>query len=89
MFGFGAAQRYYATQSASRYLDSIRVPALVVQARDDCFIPFAAFAHPAFERNPHLRLLATEHGGHVGFISRGAPRLWLERILVEWLENPS
>jgi uncharacterized protein len=84
-FGFGSADNYYATQSANQFLDRIRVPTLVVQAKDDPLIPFAIYDHPAFSTNPHLRLLATEHGGHLGFISRTKPRFWLDQVLVHWL----
>lgn len=84
-FGFATANEYYRTQSASRFLHAIRVPSLLIQAKDDPFIPFSAFAHPALRENPCLRLMATEHGGHVGFIARRHPRLWLEHTVVEWL----
>jgi predicted alpha/beta-fold hydrolase len=84
-FGFGSADNYYATQSANQFLDRIRVPTLVVQAKDDPLIPFAVYDHPAFARNPHLRLLATEHGGHLGFISKTKPRFWLDQVLVHWV----
>ena len=85
-FGFGTADNYYATQSAQRFLDAIRVPALLVQAKDDPLIPFDIYRHPAFSRNPNLRLVAPEHGGHLGFISRYKPRFWLDGVLLEWLQ---
>ena len=47
-FGFGNADNYYATQSSKEFLDRIRVPTLVIQAKDDTFIPFEMFGHPAF-----------------------------------------
>src|SRR6202020_3679446 len=56
-FGFGSADNYYATQSANQFLDRIRVPTLVVQAKDDPLIPFSVYDHPAFTTNPYLRLL--------------------------------
>jgi predicted alpha/beta-fold hydrolase len=84
-FGFGSADNYYATQSANQFLDRIRVPTLVVIAKDDPLIPFAVYDHPAFSHNPHLRMLATEHGGHLGFISKTRPRFWLDQVLVHWL----
>jgi uncharacterized protein len=86
-FGFGTADNYYATQSSNRFLDQIRVPALLIQAKDDPLIPFAVFNHPAFKRNPHLELLAVEHGGHVGFISKTPPRFWLDQVILEWLSG--
>jgi uncharacterized protein len=84
-FGFGTADNYYATQSSNQFLDRIRIPTLVVQAKDDPLIPFAVYDHPAFATNPHLRLIAVEHGGHLGFISRSKPRFWLDQVLVNWL----
>jgi predicted alpha/beta-fold hydrolase len=86
-FGFGTADNYYATQSAGRFLDLIRIPALIVQAMDDPLIPFEVYQHSAFASNPWLRLLAVEHGGHVGFVSRGRPRFWLDGVLVDWMEE--
>jgi len=85
-FGFGTADNYYATQSAQRFLDSIRIPTLLVQAKDDPLIPFGIYNHPAFARNPNLRLIAPDHGGHLGFISRYKPRFWLDAVLLEWLQ---
>lgn len=86
-FGFGTADNYYATQSAQRFLDRIRVPALLVQAQDDPLIPFEVYNHPAFSRNPCLRLVAAEHGGHLGFLSKTRPRFWLDEVLVEWIQE--
>jgi uncharacterized protein len=87
LFGFGTAANYYDTQSSSRYLDSIRVPTLVVTAKDDPLVPFRIYGHPAFLSNPALYLLATEHGGHLGFLSRKKPRFWLDDVLLEWVSE--
>ena len=84
-FAFGSADNYYATQSSNQFLDRIRVPTLLVQAKDDPLIPFEVYNHPAFSTNPHLRLLAVEHGGHLGFISKTKPRFWLDQVLVNWV----
>ena len=86
-FGFGTADNYYATQSSNQFLERIRVPCLVVQAKDDPMIPFEVYRHPAFERNPHLRLLAVDHGGHLGFLSSQGPRFWLDGVLLAWLDE--
>jgi predicted alpha/beta-fold hydrolase len=48
-------------------------------------IPFAVYNHPAFATNPYLRLIATEQGGHLGFISKTLPRFWLDQVLVHWV----
>ena len=87
LFGFGNAENYYRTQSSQQFLDRIRIPALVVQAKDDPLIPFEVFQHPAFRDNPALELLAVSHGGHLGFLSRKRPRFWLDEVIVDWVER--
>ena len=86
-FGFQGADHYYATQSVQNYLDRIRVPTLLIQAKDDTFIPFEIFDHPAIASNPFLRLVATEHGGHLGFLSRRSPRFWLDGATIEFMRE--
>ncbi|MBV9301361.1 MAG: alpha/beta fold hydrolase [Acidobacteriaceae bacterium] len=87
LFGFGTAANYYATQSASRYLDAIRIPALVITARNDPMVPFEIYNHPAFRSNPFLTLVAPEHGGHLGFLSRSKPRFWTDGLVLNWLHQ--
>lgn len=87
LFGFGTAENYYRTQSSNQYLDKIRVPALIVAAKDDPLVPFAVYNHPAFTHNPNLRLVAVEHGGHLGFVARGRPRFWLDGLVIDWLQE--
>ncbi len=87
LFGFGTAQNYFRTQSSNQFLERIRVPALLVQSKDDPLVPFPIFSHPAFERNPRLTLLAVEHGGHLGFLSRGKARFWLDGTVLDWMDR--
>ena len=87
LFGFGTAANYYATQSASRYLDSIRVPTLVIAAKDDPLVPFEMYEHPAFRNNSAISLITTAHGGHLGFLSRTKPRFWADGTALDWIEN--
>jgi hypothetical protein len=84
-FGFTSAEHYYRSQSANQFLDRIRVPALFITAQDDTFIPFRIYDHPAFRQNPCLQLLATEYGGHLGFLAKGRTRLWLDQVIMEWI----
>jgi uncharacterized protein len=88
-FGFTGAEHYYSTQSAIGYLDSIRVPTLVIQAQDDPMIPFAVFSHSAFHTNPQLTLAATAHGGHLGFLHSGSPRIWVDSVVTNWIASRS
>lgn len=86
-FGFGDAPNYYATQSALRFLDGIRLPVLMVQAEDDPLIPFSIYERPEVKENPYIRLVRVGAGGHLGFIARARPRFWLDGVVRDWLEE--
>jgi hypothetical protein len=86
-FGFGDAANYYRTQSAIRFLEGIRVPALLIQAKDDTFIPYSIYDSPEVRANPRIRVIATPHGGHLGFLARGSQRLWLDHALMQFIRN--
>ena len=80
------ADNYYATQSSNQFIERIRVPCLIVHAKDDPLIPFEVYDHAALKKNSWVRLLAIEHGGHLGFLSKNKPRFWLDGVLIEWIQ---
>jgi len=87
--GFRDVNDYYRRASALPVVGNIRIPTLIVHAKDDPVIPFAPFERPEITENPNITLLATEHGGHVGFISaraEGENRFWSELIAVRFAE---
>ena len=85
-FGFGDAANYYRTQSSIAYLEAIRVPTLLIQAKDDTFIPFEIFERQAVRANPRITLIACEHGGHLGFLGRRPHRFWLDEAIIDWFK---
>jgi len=73
LHGFGSAADYYEAASSARYLAGVRTPTLLLHAVDDPFLPAGAIPRAESERNPALRLVVHERGGHVGFLE-GTPR---------------
>jgi uncharacterized protein len=84
-FGFGDATGYYTSQSAIRFLGGVRVPVLLVQAKDDTFIPFETFESDAVRGNPWVRVAAVEHGGHLGFLGRRPGRFWSDAAVMSFI----
>jgi predicted alpha/beta-fold hydrolase len=84
-FGFGDAANYYRTQSAMSFLPAIRVPTLLIQAKDDPLVPYEIFRN--LPPNPSIELLATEHGGHLGFLGKRPHRFWLDETIVAWIQG--
>ncbi len=83
-FGLTNADNYYATQSSNRFLPSIRIPTLLIAAKDDPLIPFTMYEQAKPERNEHIDAIYPEHGGHLGFIARHKPRFWADETIVDW-----
>jgi predicted alpha/beta-fold hydrolase len=85
-FGFASAEDYYHRAAALRVIDRIEVPALIITAADDPFVPTAPFRDPKIARNPNITLLVTEHGGHCGFLADtdGEDGYWAERQIVDF-----
>jgi hypothetical protein len=86
-FGFQGADDYYHRASAMRVIDRVRVPALVIAAEDDPFVPVEPFRDARVAGNPNIRLVITRHGGHCGFLSaarNGDDGYWAERKILEF-----
>jgi uncharacterized protein len=78
--GFGNARNYYARASSSQFLSSIRIPGLVLGAADDPLIQPATWPSQA-SLPDHVRIMKTEHGGHLGFVGTGRNYYFPEKLI--------
>lgn len=85
-FGYRDAQDYYDHVGAKRVAAQIRLPVLMITAKDDPFVPYAVFLAAKIADNPAIRFVAPDHGGHCGFISKhsGPARFWAEQRIVDF-----
>lgn len=89
LHGFEDASDYYRRSSSARFLHRVRTPTLLLQSRDDPFLPPSALPLDAIESNPSLTSGLTRKGGHVGFVegSPWAPRFWAEEQASRFLAH--
>jgi len=86
--GFADASDYYFKASAMRVIDRIRIPALILTAEDDPFVPAMQFRQEAVTGNPHLIVRIERFGGHCGFISDSThDEYWAEASAARFLER--
>jgi predicted alpha/beta-fold hydrolase len=85
--GFRDAADYYHRASAMRVIHQIRVPALILTAEDDPFVPSDPFRDAAVTANPNITVVITPSGGHCAYVERpeaGYDGYWAEREIVRF-----
>jgi len=73
--GFRDADHYYSSSSSLAWIDRISIPTLLLNARDDPFLPRAVLddVRRVAQKNACLELEFPAHGGHVGFVTGWNP----------------
>jgi predicted alpha/beta-fold hydrolase len=92
MHGFTDGKDYWQRASSKPWLKTITVPTLVLNARNDPFVP--AWSLPGHEDvSQHVTLLQPEQGGHIGFVSGPFPgrNNWVPAVLIDFFrrQNPA
>ncbi len=88
LHGFADELDYWTRSSSGPYLARLRRPALLLNARDDPFVPRGALPDPA-ALPPGVRAEFPSRGGHAGFVNGPPWRVgsWAERRAVEFLAD--
>ena len=86
--GFTSEDDYYERASSLPYIPNIKLPSLIVHAKDDPMIPYDPLERPEVASNPNVLVIGTENGGHVGFVAYhpvfGDDRFWAEAKAIEF-----
>ena len=86
LHGFADAIDYWTRSSCKQHLRGVAVPALVLNARNDPFLPESELARPA-EVSRHVVLEYPAEGGHVGFVDRRLGTDWLPQRLMAFFRQ--
>jgi uncharacterized protein len=81
LHGFRDVDHYWSDASSGPWLGRIRVPTLLLNARNDPFLPEHALLAAARDAAPCVLLEFPRHGGHVGF-----RHPWLAQRILEFLD---
>jgi predicted alpha/beta-fold hydrolase len=87
LHGFRDVDHYWSSAASGPYLEQIRVPTLLLNARNDPFLPEHALLAAARKAAPCVLLEFPRTGGHAGFLAGPFPgRPWLPQRLMEFLQ---
>ncbi|WP_026135429.1 YheT family hydrolase [Nafulsella turpanensis] len=89
LHGFKDADDFYQQASANRYIPAIRVPTLIVNAKNDPMLPESCYPVELARDHPFVYLEVPEKGGHVGFSLAGQSMNWAERRALEFASAPA
>jgi len=89
LHGFVDGADYYTKSSCRQYLQKIKVPTLLLQAKDDPLVGNNSLPEQ-YEMSAQVKLELSEKGGHVGFVSGNFPWkicYWLEQRVPVFLRD--
>lgn len=88
LHGFADAHDYWRRSSSKPLLRHIRIPTLVLNARNDPFMPAAVLPKPV-NVSPMVRLEQPEEGGHVGFVTGPFPGQldWMPKRVMHYFDS--
>jgi len=89
LHGFRDVDHYWSEAASGPWLERIRVPTLLLNARNDPFLPEPALVAAAQKAAPCVVLEFPRTGGHAGFVSGPFPGQhgWLANRLLDFLEQ--
>ncbi len=86
LHGFQDAEDYWTRSSSLPYIEQVAIPLLMVNAMDDSFLSPECYPRELAERLPNFFLETPRYGGHVGFVTFGAPGgYWSEQRALEFV----
>lgn len=90
LHGFASAEDYWRRASAKPWLKQIEIPTLVLNARNDPFLPAQAFPSEK-DISAAVTLELPQEGGHAGFVGGSFPGHldWLPRRLLHFFDQQS
>ncbi len=85
--GYRDAEDFYQQASAINFMDGIRVPALVLNAKNDPILTPDCSPEELAEKHPHIFVETPDEGGHVGFSLPRDTHAWSEYRALEFAEG--
>lgn len=85
--GFIDAEDYWEKCSCLQFIPRIKIPALLISAQDDPFLPDSCYPYEEAQKSNYFYLEVPKYGGHVGFTSgiNFKGEFWHESRIVEFI----
>lgn len=85
--GFSGAKAYYDTCSCINYLSAVQVPSIIINAKDDPFLPPECYLSNRTDIKHNIQTLEPSYGGHVGFASFKSRYYWIDQTILKFIST--
>ena len=85
--GYEDAEDYYFQTKSARKMECIKIPTLIISARNDPWIPIEAYEIIKKNAPENITVLITDGGGHVGFHEKGQADTWYDRKIDAFISS--
>lgn len=89
VFGFDSPEDYWTKASSKPFIPKINKPTLLINAKDDSFLPQECFPIEEARDSDTFYLEISKYGGHVGFITnfKQHESRWLEKRISRFIKE--
>ncbi len=87
LHGYRDAEDYYSQCNSLQFLHNIKIPALLINAKDDTFLAPTAYPYDIAKKSDYLYLMTPKYGGHVGFSIPQQKSYWNEQKVLKFFNN--
>ncbi len=89
LHGFSSMTDYFTKWSSLQYLQSVQIPLLIVNAKNDPLLSPACYPYDQCEASTNVFLETPRYGGHVGFTWKDQDELWYVKRIAEFFSKRS
>lgn len=86
LHGYESMKAYYKKWSSLQYLKNVKVPLLIVNAKNDPMLSEHCYPYQLCEQNDHVYLETPRFGGHTGFTKKKRGTMWYLRRIEEFVQ---
>ena len=88
LHGYKNALDYWTQCSSKQYLNNIKIPTLIINAKNDTFLGSKCYPYDIARKSKYVSLETPQSGGHVGFVTFNKENLyWSEKRAFEFLKE--
>ncbi len=85
-FEYRDAKEYWENNSSKRFIPKIKIPTIILSAKDDPFYSRMSIPVEESKSNQNISLIVTEYGGHVGFVQAATKMTFYEELIQASIE---